>query len=44
MTTIAKHRENGNVVHYDVDEALSMKGGMTEGLKYMYEILEDLSV
>ncbi len=31
-------------VDYDVDEALSMKGGMTEGLKYMYEILEDLSV
>ena len=44
MKTIAKHRENGNFVDYDVDEALSMKGGMTEGLKYMYEILEDLSV
>ena len=36
--------KNGNFVDYDVDEALSMKGGMTEGLKYMYEILEDLSV
>ena len=36
--------KNGNFVDYDVDEALNMKGGMTEGLKYMYEILEDLSV
>ena len=36
--------KNGNFVDYDIDEALSMEGGMTEGLKYMYEILEDLSV
>ena len=35
---------NGGFVDFDIDEALAMEGGMTDGLKYMYEILEDLSV
>jgi 6-phosphofructokinase 1 len=34
----------GDFVDYDIDEALSMKTEMTDGLKYMMEILEDLSV
>ena len=43
INRIVAHK-NGNFVDFDVDEALSMEGGMTDGLKYMYEILEDLSI
>ena len=35
MKTIAKHRENGKKNNIIIN---------AEGLKYMYEILEDLSV
>lgn len=34
----------GDFVDYDIDEALSMETKMTDGLNYMLEILEDLSV
>lgn len=40
---IVAHRK-GDFVDYDIDEALSMKTEMTDGLQYMNEILEDLSV
>ena len=33
----------GEFVDYDIDEALSMKGGMRQIDEYLYEILEDLS-
>ena len=44
ITEHVPFREVCQKMDYDIDEALSMEGGMTEGLKYMYEILEDLSV
>jgi 6-phosphofructokinase 1 len=40
---VVAHRK-GDFVDLDIDEALSMEGGMTPGLQYMNEILEDLSV
>ena len=40
---VVAHRK-GDFVDIDIDEALSMEGGMTPGLQYMNEILEDLSV
>jgi 6-phosphofructokinase 1 len=43
VNRVVAHRK-GDFVDIDIDEALSMEGGMTPGLQYMNEILEDLSV